>query len=71
MRNIRIGDYVGNERYEVYIGGDKRIWYEINLRYFINRHINNNIYRSYNYDSVNRHIIANFLTVLVLLGVDI
>jgi len=75
MRSIKIsgciGDYVGGKEYEVYIDGDKRIWDEFALRYYINHHILNDIYRSHGYNNDNRYRISKFLTVLVLLGVEV
>jgi len=60
-----MGDYVGEGRYEVHIGEDRCIWYEINLRHLIN-------YRIYHdHNLYNRRRISKFLTTLVILGVEV
>jgi len=74
MRSIRVGDYIGEGIYEVYVGGDICEWSETYLRFHIKHCILDDMYCNYNYYNNNnndRYRISRFLTVLVILGVGI
>jgi len=70
MRSIRIGEYIGEGKYEVCVDGNRYTCHETDLNFFIKHHIFKDIYHNYDYSGIGKYRIADFLTTLVILGVD-